>query len=127
MAGRRQARSGVIRAKRALGTGRKRLRKAEELANTGKGVECFGELARTLRQYVQDRLGVGLTGLTNAQIHEALAEKGLSSEVGDQLIQQLERCDFARFAPSAAGDSNTREALQQADAILAALEGATHA
>ncbi len=127
MMGRRQARSGVIRAKRALGTGRKRLRKAEDLAKAGKGAECFGELARTLRDYVTDRLGVGMSGLTNAQVHEKLGQKGLANVVIDQLIGQLERCDFARFAPSAAGEEDTREAIQRADAILAALEGATHA
>jgi len=127
MVGRRQARSGVIRAKRALGTGRKRLRSAEALAEQGKHTECYGEIARTLREYVSNRLGVGLTGLTNAQTHEKLGAIGLSADVIDGLIAELESCDFARFAPSAMDGVSVTEALKRADTILAALEGASHA
>ena len=127
MVGRRHARSGIIRAKKALGTGQKRLENAEKLAGQGKHTACYAEIARTLREYVADRLGIGLTGLTNAQAHQELGALGLSDEVIGGLIAELESCDFARFAPSSLDGSSVTEALKRAQKILAALEGASHA
>ena len=114
--------SGAVRRKRAGGQAKKRLREAEGLLKQGDKSAFFAALAKAIHGYASDKLGTSLTGLTNEQMRSALKAKGISDPVSEQLIGELENCDFARFAPSAGGADEMREALDRSARLIDALE-----
>ena len=116
---RRHATSGRVRVRRAFATAQKRLRDAEKGAAE---TDAFGEIAKALRTYVEDRHGLVLTGLRNDQMRTSLGGLGYPDPAVEALIAELESCDFARFARGGHGGSELKSALERTLAILTEME-----
>jgi len=98
-----------------------RLRKAHRLAKKnlqaarvhdkkGEEKEFYEAIAKSLTDYVADKLNVQAAGLTSRLITERLQAIGVPKETLKALQNCLEDCDYARFAPSN-GDAKVRKNL----------------
>ena len=84
---------------------------------------AYGAVANALVAYLEARFQQAFKGLTHPQLAQALRERGVPDAAVGALVSELENCDFARFAPAAAGGS-VAEAAARAEAIVGQIEGA---
>lgn len=110
------------RRREARGRARRRLRKASALLKSGDHVAFFGEVAAVLHEQVGGRLGVRVQGLTSLDLRELLKGQGADPELVEALIETLEACDFARFAPAAADRGEMKGMLERTRSLLGRLE-----
>lgn len=122
---RRQAsQAGALLTKRALATARAQLRAAEAHMKQGNVREAFTATSTTLLQYVEHRFGLTALGLTHDALRAALIEAGVPEPLAQELVTELENCDFARFAPASTRGDEMRQALDRAARLLAEIDGA---
>ena len=115
---------GRVRARRAHGRAKKRLRQIGKRGEQLDAATFHEEIARTLVDYVADRVDRSGAGLTYDVADELLAGAGVEPELVRRYRGALERCDFARFVPSAGEAARRQELLDEATAIVEALERA---
>ncbi len=72
--------------------------------------EFYGESARLLRLFLTERFGVPTTGAMPPELEGSLLTLGLGPELARALRNELENCDFARYAPGAAGAEKRADA-----------------
>lgn len=83
----------------AADAARKRLRKANKLANGGDSAAFYAELAGAMRSYFADKFHLDAAGLTVDQIEDALREREIDEGLVIRVRSLLEECDMARYAP----------------------------
>jgi hypothetical protein len=110
------------RLRRARGRARKRLRVAELHIRGGRAGKFFGEIARVLNEHIEERVGEPVAAMTRDQLREFLLGRGFPAETVDDLVRELENCDFARFAPSASGPGEMRAAIRRVKNLLGDIE-----
>jgi hypothetical protein len=110
------------RVRRARGRARKRFRVAEIHIRGNRPAKFFGELARVLYDYIEERTGQPVQSKTRDELRVFLAEKGFAEETIQQIDQMLENFDFARFAPSQAGPGEMRAQMRQLKELLRRIE-----
>jgi hypothetical protein len=74
-------------------------------------------------EFLADRLNLAAAGLTSETCAEALEEREVDAETIEALRDLLVRCDFARFAPTAAAPADMAEARRLAGELVERLEG----
>jgi hypothetical protein len=119
---RRQSTSGKVRERRAFRVAGKGLKSAEARVAGGQPMEVYGELARVVRAYTQDRFGFAVLGLTADQLREAFLSRGVAASTVDAVTTELKAYDFARFAPGAGEAGEASKAIERARQMLAELE-----
>lgn len=112
----------LARSSRAHKLARKHLTRAQRALKAGEGEAFYAELSRALRQYVGDKLNVSPAGLTHDVLRARFTAAGLPPEICERLVQFLEHCDAARFAPGSYGGEQLREAVAEAEALLVTLD-----
>jgi len=112
---------GFRRARRAARTAAKRLDRAARRAEVSPAA-FHEEVAGALVDYVADRANRPASGLTYDQLDEILVAKGVPDEPRRRYRACLEKCDFARFVPDSGKPQAVAELVQEARAILRALE-----
>lgn len=121
--GRRRARNaGWIRMRRARSEAEKALRSASATARDGGSAALFGEVARTLHRFCEDRFGFGLTGRTHDAVRRALLDVGADDQLADDVTSELENCDYGRFAPVSVREDEMRGSLDRARALVTRLD-----
>lgn len=86
--------------KRKAGTmARKRLKAAEDFKNKQDEAGFYEELLKANWLYIQDKLNMPQSELSKAKIRNKLSEHGVSSDTTEQLINLMEKCEMARYAP----------------------------
>ncbi|MBI4508954.1 MAG: protein BatD [Deltaproteobacteria bacterium] len=110
------------RLRRARGRARKRLRAAEQHVKAGRAGKFFGEIARVLTENIEERAGEPVAAMTREQLRACLVGSGFPESLVEELVKELENCDFARFAPSASGPGEMRAALRRVRLLLGAIE-----
>jgi hypothetical protein len=81
---------------------------AKHLAQAKKQLEAnaanvfYEEVFKALYDYISFKLNIEKSQLNKESIRERLMEKQVSADSIQQLINTLDQCEFARFAPSAA-------------------------
>ena len=94
-----RARLGVVRRRKARRTALRRLKQAGASGSSDGGPHFYGALAQALTGYVADKFGGQATGLTYDRIAVLLATNAESEKASHTLLEVLEACDCARFAP----------------------------
>jgi hypothetical protein len=110
--------------RRVRRSARRRLRAAEYYIRMQRPSAFFGECARVLYEHLEYRLGAKVEALTLAELGEQLGKHGVARETARAVVMELENCDFARFAPSAAEPGEMRTALRRVRALLLLIERA---
>lgn len=95
----------LMREKGAGKEARKRLRKAEKLLAKQQEEAFYEEVIRAEWGYVSDKLRIPTAELSKENLSKVLPEQGVEEETVQLLLDSLEDCEFARYAP---GDKRGR-------------------
>jgi ribosomal protein S30 len=103
----------------ARGKAVKRLRALRGERNNPR--ELYAELQKLIVDFLAQRFAVSL-GTPREQLRARLVGKGVNEALVEQLLSELDNCDFARFAPGADRATEADAALSRAEQILTTLD-----
>ncbi|MDD3080164.1 MAG: BatD family protein [Paludibacter sp.] len=89
-----------VKNKKANKVARKRLNLAQKLLSEGKKDQFYEEVMKAVWNYLSDKLTIPASSLTKERVQEELSAKGVSPDAINELMQILNTCEFARFAPN---------------------------
>ncbi len=111
----------LMKTKRANKLARRRLKKAASLLKSGQSEAFFEELSRGLWGYISDKLSIPGAELNRDNVRQMLLKNGAQEDNTEQLLQILDSCEFARYAPSSEV-SRREELYRQAIEVISKLE-----
>jgi hypothetical protein len=112
-------------ARLAHANAKKRLRAAENALRDGLVKDFYGQLARTLTSYLEERANLPATGMTHGELRQAARAAGYPADLVDRWVVEMENCDFARFAPSGSAADRMKEAAERVGQLIDALDRIT--
>ncbi len=99
------ANSAKVRVKKASSVATKRLKVARKLLMDNRKNEFYEEMMRALYGYFGDKLSIPVANLSKDNIEDELKRRNVTTEHITQVIELLDDCEFARYAP---GDDEGR-------------------
>lgn len=100
----------------------KRLKEAAAALKADQTQQFYEALHKAMLGYVGDKLRIPLSELSTDNMRQQLLDRKVSEETVQQVIDLLQTCEFARYAPS--GDATARtELYKKASDLLDTLEG----
>lgn len=90
----------VLRYKRARKVAEKRLQHAHALMQGQEEKAFFEEIALAIKQYLGDKLKIDPSNFSKQNISAKLGSNGVDSNLIEAIVDLLETCDLAIFAPS---------------------------
>lgn len=96
----RNADLALVRNRKAKKIAKKRLRRANSFLKEGSINKFYEELLKALWGYLSDKLGIPVADLSRENARSALERNRINPEMIDELFEIIDRCEFARFAPS---------------------------
>lgn len=90
-----------VKSRKATRMARKRLAEAEKHIKAGNKERFYEEVFRALYGYLSDKLNIPVSDLSKESISAALTAKSVSTDTISKVIETLDTCEFARYAPSA--------------------------
>ncbi|MBS1646078.1 MAG: BatD family protein [Bacteroidetes bacterium] len=91
-----------MKQKRALKKAKKQLALAEKFKNENKQDAFYNEVLTALNKYISDKLNIPVADLSKENISEHLMQKQVHADMIKQLVNALNDCEYARYAPAAA-------------------------
>lgn len=88
-----------VRDKKANKIARKRLKKAKKLMDS-ESQEFYNETIKALWGYVADKLDMDTANLSRESVTEGLKKRGLEDKLTDKLLNIIDKCEYAHFAPA---------------------------
>ena len=95
---------------------------ALEAAQSAGGAEAYGALRAAVVDYLQARANIHMGGLTFSALRGALRRHQCDPACIDTLIETLEHCDFARFAPTDDRAADVEQTAGRLAEVLARLD-----
>ncbi len=89
----------AMRLKRATSVARKRLKKAEKFLENKDVNGFYVEISQAMWGYLSDKFNISQAKLSMDSIQESLAKKNVNQEIIAQIMNALNDCEYARFAP----------------------------
>ena len=99
-----------------------RLVAAAQAATSNQPEQAYVEIHEALISFGSEVSGTNIRGQTNDEIRVTLSNLGMNEPLIERLVQELENCDFARFAPGAREATAVNEALERAQNIISELK-----
>lgn len=90
----------MMKSKHAGKVSRKRLKRAGKYMAQNSKEKFYKEIISALWGYAGDRFGVPVAELTKDKITETLASANIPASTAEKLINLIEKCEFAHFAPA---------------------------
>ncbi len=109
------------RNQRAHPLARKHLKTARKRLSEGDPDAFYAALEQAVLGFVGNRLNVHERGLTRAQLADLLNKAGIRAERQQELIEFLDTCDAARFAPAPPTTAQMDEHYAQGSRILSTI------
>ena len=97
---RRNADITAVRNRKAGRIASKRLREASLCMKKGETDRFYEEILKALWGYLSDKLGIPVAELTRVNALNTLRERGVEEDRIGDLTGLLDRCEYARYAPS---------------------------
>jgi hypothetical protein len=110
------------RQRRARSEAGRRLERADALLAAGDSAPFHGEVQAAVLEFIADRLNLAAAGLTSETCAEILEAHSVDQETVEALRDLLVRCDYARFAPTAASPADMAEARRLSGDLVERLE-----
>ncbi len=110
------------RMRRAWARGRRRLKTARQLAQSGKAEDFYAELKAALLDGVESRIGLPVAGVTMDELRARMQEAGMSSGVCEAVRTETENYDFGRFAPSTSRGDQMQASFERVRKLMRRLE-----
>ncbi len=82
----------------------------------------YDNLSQALFGYLGDKLKIQTADFTLDKALDKLNEKGAKTDLIDRIKKISERCEFARFSPTAVGNDNSREFYKSVESIIQEIE-----
>ncbi|MEE2903657.1 MAG: BatD family protein [Myxococcota bacterium] len=101
---------------------KQRLVAAAQAANSNQPEQAYVEIHEALISFGSEIGGTNIRGQTNDEIRKTLLSLEMNDPLIERLVQELENCDFARFAPGARDATTVNEALERAQNIISELK-----
>ncbi len=108
--------------RRVKGKIRQRFRTARRKMLDGDGSGFFAEVSRVLLEIVGEKLGENVRGLTSDELQDLLLSKGFGNDLAEEVIRELQVCDFARFAKAASSTEEMEETLKRVRGVCGRIE-----
>ena len=89
-----------MRKRKARKMAQGRLAEAKKFLDRKQRDEFYTEISRALWGYVGDKLSLPPSELSIDAVRESLSSRGVADATVGKLVSTIERCEFARFAPS---------------------------
>lgn len=114
---------GYARSRRAGKVAKKRLAKAKSMAKVEQASDFYAEIYTALTSYIADKFNISPYGLTTDRITELLQEKSADEALIRDIVDVVQKCDFARFAPAAITQEDIDQSLAKAEEAIIRIEG----
>lgn len=106
-----------VKNKRANKIARKRLKTSEDLLKQNNKEAFYDEVSKAIWGYTSDKLNLSLAELNKETIKEVLRSHSVTEQTLEALIEILDTCEFAKYAPSAGSDAMSDLFKRTIDAI----------
>lgn len=110
------------RKKRALSQAKKQFSDTRRFLRRENPIEFYSALAKTLTEYIANKINLTPASITHDNISDILAERGISSDTVGELRQCLESCDYGRFSTDHRSKDQMENTLNNAERIIKHLE-----
>jgi len=100
----------------------KRLKIAQKLLKEGNKDKFYEEVLKALWTYLSDKLSIPVASLTKEQVTVELTDRSVSETNINQVVQILNTCEFARYAPST-GQQEMGNLYAETIQVISELEG----
>lgn len=91
----------LVKNRKASKVSRKRLKEANTFLKANDKGKFYNSILTALWGYLSDKLAISVSELTKENVSEHLTSRNIDKELTDSLIGFLDKCEFARYAPSA--------------------------
>lgn len=119
---RREANPEKFRQRQALSEARRRLKEVSRKQGKATPADFYSEMARVLTTFLEDKLGEDVKGKTHLDLKRLLELRGCQCETVDEVIMELENCDFGRFAPLGVRSEEMQRTFERIGATLRKLD-----
>ncbi len=90
----------LVRTRKADKFARKRLQKVSDYLKQNKKEVFYEELVKALWGYISDKFSIPLAGLSKDAARQQMELKGIESEIINNILSIIDRCEYARYAPA---------------------------
>jgi len=107
----------AVKSRKATKMAKKRLTIAEQHLKSNNKELFYSEVFKALFGYISDKFNIPLSDLNKEHISTILTTKNITAPTVQQLMEIINKCEYARYAPSAVSDelstiySNTVEVI----------------
>jgi len=101
---RRNSDISAVRNRKAGKVAGRRLREAEKCLKEQQSDKFYEEILRALWGYLSDKLNIPVSELNRSSAVEALAQKGIDETDISNVASVIDKCEYARFAPSSSAE-----------------------
>ena len=95
----------AVKSRKASKMARKRLRKAQACMSKNDSAHFYDEMLSAMWGYVGDKLKLPMSELNRQNVCVRLEERGIATDATESLINLIDECEYAKYAPSAAKDN----------------------
>lgn len=118
---RRNADITAVRNRKAAKVAGKRLREASACIKRGDNDRFHEEILKAIWGYLSDKLNIPISDLTRTNAISTLRERGASDNRISELTGILDKCEYARYAPSS-GATEVKEIYEGAARFIRSIE-----
>lgn len=93
----------LVKTKKANSVAVRRLKNANKLLRSNRTNEFYDETLKAVWGYMSDKLNIPLSQLSKDNISKELSKRGCDNALVDELMNLLNECEFARYAPGDPG------------------------
>ncbi len=101
---RRNSDISAVRNRKAGKVAGKRLKEAERCLKENQSDKFYEEILKALWGYLSDKLNIPVSELNRSNAVNTLTEKGIAEEDVSNLASVIDKCEYARFAPSSSAE-----------------------
>ena len=94
----------LVKRRRASRLTKKRLASAQKHLKENNVSGFYEALSRALWGYFSDKINIPFSEISKEKIASLLAEKNLNGAITNELMEIIDQCEFARFAPGSVSD-----------------------
>lgn len=111
----------LVRNKQANKVSRTRLKTASLHLKNNKQSEFYTEILKAIWGYLADKFAIPASDLSRERSSEVLSSNGVDAQTIDELLEIIDSCEFARYAPSSEA-SGMDKIFNQANELITKLE-----
>ncbi|MBR5102887.1 MAG: protein BatD, partial [Muribaculaceae bacterium] len=111
----------LMRTKRASKIAQKRLKQAKKYLNNNDKNAFYAEVLTASWGYLSDKLHIPVADLNKDNIDNELEQYGVDNDTRESMLDLLNKCEFAQYAPELSSD-NLNDVYAQAATIIDKIE-----